>query len=56
MLGEPLAPFVLFIHSRFGVIPNWTPTLKNNAKGTHLSLELDARDPWPCVTLLTSRE
>ena len=32
------------------------PALKNDEKGTHFSSEIDARDPWPCVTHLTSRE
>lgn len=32
------------------------PASKNDGKGTHFSSEIDARDPWPCVTRLTSRE
>ena len=28
--------------------------LKNHEKGTHFSSEIDARDPWPCVTHLTN--
>ena len=35
---------------------NVYPALKNDEKGTNFSSEIDARDPWPCVTHLTSRE
>ena len=30
--------------------------LKNDEKGTHFSSQIDARDPSPCVTHLTSRD